>query len=253
MKVNEKIKWGEFPEFFGPRDYFRNTIIIKKIQNFVKKKGTILDFGCGVGNLSIRLAMLNYLVFSYDISSLCLKVLNEKTKGKKLKIKIIKNNELSKFKEYFDCICCGEVLEHIKEEDSVLKLFWNILKKNGLCIITVPAKMKYWDIVDEMSTHFRRYEKKEIIDLLKKNGFKLKIFYCFGPVTFFWHKFIFIPVLKRKMLNKRKNRSFFNNFFKIEFLKKMLSYLFYFDFLFLSSDIWNSYLIVAKKNEKQNS
>lgn len=245
----EKIKWGEFPDFLGPRDYFKNTLIIKKVKNFVGNEGKILDFGCGCGNLSIRLANLNFLVFSYDISSLCLKILKEKIIKKSLKIKIIENiSEFDKMNEYFDCICCGEVLEHIQNENEVLQLFWRILKKNGVCIITVPARMKYWDVGDVLGGHFRRYEKNEIIELFQKSGFVVKIFYCLGPLNFLWYKFIFIPFLRVMLTKRKKNKKgFFDYFLKLEFVKKTLSYIFYFDLIFSKFNIWNSYLIVIQK------
>jgi ubiquinone/menaquinone biosynthesis C-methylase UbiE len=247
-KKEFKIIWGEDPYFFGPRDYFKNTLIVKKVKNFLKSGKNVLDFGCGCGNLAIRLANLGYYVTAYDISPLCLKILEKRIENTSLRIKIVQDEkELIKMENSFDCICAGEVLEHIKNDRETLILWQNLLKNKGLCIITVPAKQKYWDIGDEAASHFRRYEKGEIINLFKITGFKIKTFYCFGPITFFWHKFIFIPVLKQKLM-KRAHLS--RNLFKMESLKKFISYIFYFDFLFLKFNIWNSYLIVAQKNEK---
>ncbi|HOM26166.1 MAG TPA: class I SAM-dependent methyltransferase [bacterium] len=241
MRKNEKINWGEFPEFYGPRDYFRNTLIIKKVKIFLKKGSNILDFGYGVGNLAIRLASLNYNVICYDVSELSIKFLEKRVK--KLSIKIIKDkNLLFNSNKKIDGICCGEVLEHIEDDRSIINLFKNLLKNGGVCIITVPAKKTYWDRSDILAYHYRRYEKETFISLLSSYGFKIIDFYCFGPITLIWHKLIFLPIFRKNVLNRFSRKGS---------IKKILSFLFYFDFLFLTIDIWNYYLTVIRKYEKK--
>ena len=46
------------------------------------------------------------------------------------------------------------------------------MQKDGLLILYVPASMKAWSQMDIDAGHYRRYEKKEIINKLENNNLK---------------------------------------------------------------------------------
>ncbi len=259
MKKMQKIIWGKDSDFYGPRDYFRNSLIIRKLRNYLNNV-EILDFGCLWGNLATRLAKLRYSVYAFDISKLSLNALavkiNSVLPNIKEIIKIVNSKkELVTLNKKFDCICCGEVLEHLKNDTETVKFFWDHLKNGGICIITVPARKKYWDVSDTLDGHYRRYEKKSLINFLSSEGFIIKSFYCFDPITFLWHKIVFLPVLRERLSilksGKEKKNNFLDTILKLKILDKLFSFIFYFDLLFSSLNIWNYYLIVGKKCVKE--
>ncbi len=261
MKKISKAKWGSNPNFYSSRDYFRNSLIIKKLRNFVPD-GEILDFGCGCGNLTVRLAKFGYKVYAVDSSSASLSVVRKKIKFSPLakSIKVIDGSyqEIAKLNKKFDAICCGEVLEHIQDDQKVLELFFDSLKPGGKCIITVPARMKYWDASDIWAGHLRRYEKDEILKLFSQAGFKVIGLYCFGPITFLWHKLVFLPILKKGFFhntgddNRKKTFKFSlltsNKMLMSRLLIPLFSYLFYLDIFFITFNLWNYYLLAGHKN-----
>ncbi len=253
-----KIIWGQDPHFFGPRDYFRNTLIIKEVRKIAKGRVKILDFGCGCGNLTLRLAELGYSVTGFDISPLSLDVLKNKIDKSSVKksIKIEDNIEkLQKNVSGFKIICAGEVLEHIRDDKEVVRIFKKILVKDGFCVLTVPARKKYWDKSDELAEHLRRYEKKELMGLFTSEGFKIKRIYCFGPVSLIWHKFIYLPTLLKRLpssgsIQHKRHHSFLSY---LTWLNKIFVYIFYIDLIFMRFNCWNHYLMVAyKKNEEKD-
>ena len=111
---------------------------IEKI--FFKKKGLILDYGCGPGSNGIHFLLNGYKVIFCDISKTALK--NLKKKLSKLDLKFQKKykiinildepNLFKNYKEKFDYIICMSVFNNFPNKiiaDKFLKNFNSILKK----------------------------------------------------------------------------------------------------------------------------
>ena len=78
----------------------------------------------------------------------------------------------------FDLVIILDVLEHIKEDIHAIEEINRILKANGYLIVTVPHKMKYYSKQDKLIGHYRRYNIKQLNDILRK--YNLKIVKTFG-------------------------------------------------------------------------
>jgi SAM-dependent methyltransferase len=82
-----------------------------------------------------------------------------------------------------DFISALDVLEHIYEDQLAVSEMSRILKKNGLIVITVPHRMKYYTYQDKLIGHYRRYEIDEIINLFYKFNLRhLKTFGVYGQI-----------------------------------------------------------------------
>lgn len=66
-----------------------------------------------------------------------------------------------------------DVLEHIEDDKSMLKLLHKKLTPNGKIILTVPAFNALWSSEDDGAGHFRRYTHKQILRLFKEVGFSV--------------------------------------------------------------------------------
>lgn len=85
--------------------------------------------------------------------------------------------------EMFDFVSALDVLEHIKEDHKAVSEISRILKKNGIVVVTVPHRMKFYTKQDQLIGHYRRYEIDRIISLFKKFSLKnLKIFGVYGRI-----------------------------------------------------------------------
>ena len=125
---------------------------IEKI--FFKKKGLVLDYGCGPGSNGIHFLLNGYNVIFCDISKTALNNLKKKLSKldlkfqKKYKIVNVLNepNLFENYKEKFDYIICMSVFNNFptkKVADKFLKNFNSILKKNGKIVIDSNLKDKH--------------------------------------------------------------------------------------------------------------
>jgi cyclopropane fatty-acyl-phospholipid synthase-like methyltransferase len=125
---------------------------IEKI--FFKKKGLVLDYGCGPGSNGIHLLQSGYDVVFCDISNIALKKLKLKLSKlgpkfqKKYKIvNILKQkNIFLEYKNKFDYVICMSVFNNFgnkKNAEEFIKRFNFILKKNGKLIIDTNLRNKH--------------------------------------------------------------------------------------------------------------
>ena len=167
---------------------------IEKI--FFKKKGTVLDFGCGPGTNGIHLMKKGYDLTFCDISKFALKKVQKKISklSNKKKFKIINLLEEKKFftenSKKFDYIICLSVINNFKDKQTAieyLKSFYNLLKKNGKLIIDSNLYNKHnYKLINKKKNLFttnpkNNYQlnmffpkKNEFINMVKSSGFKIK-------------------------------------------------------------------------------
>ena len=112
------------------------TKIFKELKTF--EDPSILDVGCAQGNFTKILAQLDYRVTSIDINPNYVKYTKSKT-NQMSNVEVVCSNiyEYSPNKE-FDFIFLGEVIEHVKEPEKLLKKLCELLKPQGSLIFTTP-------------------------------------------------------------------------------------------------------------------
>jgi len=106
-----------------------------------------------------------------------------------------------------ETILCVNVLEHIEDDGTVLKNFYDILPEGGRLILLVPSHKALYSSLDRALDHLRRYEKKELADLLEKTGFsieEMKSHNTFAALGWFLNG----RILRRKVLPALQGRLF---------------------------------------------
>ena len=97
---------------------------------------SILDVGCGGGLLCEPLARLGANVTGLDADAQAVQVAKNHAKGSKLPINYV-NDAVENFQETtFDIILVVEIVEHVADLPSFLKICTALLKKNGLLIFS---------------------------------------------------------------------------------------------------------------------
>lgn len=76
--------------------------------------------------------------------------------------------------ERYDVIVTLDVIEHIEEDELVLKNLSRALKLNGVLLLTVPQHRWLWSTVDEQACHVRRYSQAELVGKVEGAGLKVK-------------------------------------------------------------------------------
>jgi 2-polyprenyl-3-methyl-5-hydroxy-6-metoxy-1,4-benzoquinol methylase len=77
------------------------------------------------------------------------------------------------FREHFDVVALFDVLEHIEDDELVVRNVHGMLRPGGRVILTVPAHRWLWSRIDELSGHHRRYNRKAIASLFESAGFEI--------------------------------------------------------------------------------
>ncbi|MDA1089361.1 MAG: class I SAM-dependent methyltransferase [Proteobacteria bacterium] len=88
------------------------------------------------------------------------------------------------FSEHFDVIGAFDVLEHIEDEQPVLRAFHKALKPGGGVLLTVPQHMSLWSRLDDETGHQRRYIGDELAVKVKAAGFTIVLDTCFMGTLF---------------------------------------------------------------------
>lgn len=110
----------------------------QSIVKFCREEGLnqILDYGCGIGELSIALAEAGCNVTLADVSGKTFDFAKWRVKQKGLDVKLIDVIDDFPLIETYDCIVCLEVLEHLWDPTSMIKHFYSHLRLGGFLLVT---------------------------------------------------------------------------------------------------------------------
>jgi SAM-dependent methyltransferase len=79
----------------------------------------------------------------------------------------------------FDCVVALDVIEHVDDDQNILKALHNVTKPGGHLIVTVPAYQLLWSEHDDINHHKRRYTAGQIRRVIEEAGFTVnRISYC---------------------------------------------------------------------------
>jgi len=153
-------------------------IIIRQLINKYKlcPQPKILDVGCGTGLLLKELEKVGKV---YGIDSSLIAVNFCKTR----EVSNVKQGDVTNipFNDCtFDIVLALDILEHVEDDYLALQEIKRVVKKQGVIIIFVPAFKFLWGKSDKISRHYRRYAKKELINLAGKNNLTILRFSYFN-------------------------------------------------------------------------
>lgn len=135
----------------------------------------VMEAGCGTGTMTAFLLSRSY-VCSIDMNPLHLAHLHELC-GKRDNLETFQYDLQdpairSLASRNFDTIVCLNVLEHIPDHRMTLENFHALLPDGGRLVLLVPAFQTLFGTLDETLTHYRRYGKAELLQLLRECGFE---------------------------------------------------------------------------------
>jgi SAM-dependent methyltransferase len=140
-----------------------------------------------------------------------------------------------------------DVLEHIDNDMNAIRELYQVLRKRGILILTVPAFNFLWGTQDVVTGHKRRYSKKEITNKLREVGFDIL-------KSSYFNFFLFFPILiARRMIHllglkiESENEI---NFPLINFFLKVIFSLELYALEYFSFPFGVSILCIAKKKER---
>jgi len=139
-------------------------------KNFPRRDGDVLDLGCGAGNMIHHLARYGR-VRGMDIDPR--PVAMARARGYD-----VQQGDPSRGTPYpdasFDLVTALDVIEHVDDDEALLREAYRLLRPNGILTITTPAFQWLWSHNDELNAHKRRYSARELREKIERAGFRIK-------------------------------------------------------------------------------
>jgi len=178
--------------------HYKTRSWVRFFRHFIAKKGVLLDAGCGNAINSIYLAPIAKKIYAVDLSKRMVSLAKSNVKKEKLSKRIAVTHadvlNLPFKNSFFDYAAYFAVLHHFLNKKDWERAFGEmnrVLKKGGLAFITVKnidysnrgskGKVVSLNFSDNTSQNSARVyyliEKKQIVSLVEKCGFKVKSFF----------------------------------------------------------------------------
>ena len=147
----------------------RNRLFKSIVQRHLLPTGKtkFLEIGCGTGDFIQQIAKNDHLEITG--SEIYLKGLVYAKKNLPSVDFVQFDVTQGKIGEQFHIITAFDVIEHIENDDAALSNISQMLKKDGVLIMSVPQHMFLWSKLDEIVKHKRRYSRRELVAKLKAN------------------------------------------------------------------------------------
>ncbi len=132
--------------------------------------GTVGDLGCGAGGMFETLGEFGNVI-GIDISPSAVAACRFKPyRG----MVIGTLEQLPLREESLDLVGMTDVLEHVENDEGVIRECLRVLKPGGVLLITVPALPWLYNAHDRALGHFRRYSGNDMRRLLTRCGFEVE-------------------------------------------------------------------------------
>lgn len=164
-------------------------------KNFSTKTISILDAGCGTGELLAKLEHKGYKnIYGFDISDKAIEYAAKNSSAQIVKGDL-KNTEQLFPNNQFDCIVCNDALYFLSKEEikNTLSSFAKKLTPNGILIVNLPAYNALKGSHDKAVGINERFTKRKFKKLIPKEILISEMVYRHGLIT----PFLF---LKRKLI-----------------------------------------------------
>lgn len=177
----------------------RTEQVVKLLAHLSIDDKTALDIGCGYGSQALTIAQMAKRVIGIDIKEELIREAQENRTRLKASAEFIRASaECLPFRDSCcDIVMILEALEHVQNEEIALKETRRVLKSSGYLVVSVPNKLYPFEMhyvkIGKVVFHgfygsvpffswlphlirkrfetARIYTKKEIMDIIQKNGF----------------------------------------------------------------------------------
>lgn len=159
----------DIEEFFDSgKEYIQEALTLCHNSGVSLKKGTVLDFGCGVGRLTLALAEEFETCYGVDISPRMIELANQFNRfGERCKYILNLKSDLSLFEDdFFDFIYTAEVLQHLPVEltKKYIEEFIRTLKPDGVVVFQMPVQRLVKDEKKIYLSSLPKYHPRRVIN-----------------------------------------------------------------------------------------
>jgi len=161
----------------APRYLLRRARVLKHVRRLPPTDA--LEIGCGAGVLLHELDALGFRCTALEMSPEARELAAALAHGAGRDIQILEAPSAD-WEKHFPLLMAFEVLEHIEHDLEALQTWRKWMPNGGILLLSVPAHMAKWNPSDVWAGHFRRYERAPLIELLSSAGFETLTVECYG-------------------------------------------------------------------------
>lgn len=132
--------------------------------------GLVGDLGCGAGGMYDAVRGFGQVV-GIDVSPLAIRVC--RSKGYRW-LAVGSLERLPLGRESLDLAMVTDVLEHVEDDDRVVRECQRVVKPGGILLVTVPALRWLYSEHDTALGHYRRYSHDDLRRLFSRGGFEIE-------------------------------------------------------------------------------
>ena len=187
MLLNEEKEQSLWLKNLQSADHY-NDWIFEQFCDWLS--GTVLEFGCGTGNFTTRIASRVDRVVAVDIEPEYVRLAQQNN----TRVTNVEFHCLDvcthPFSEKFDGIVLLDVLEHIEDDGGVLRQLAALLHPGGRMVIKVPAMPQLYNAMDRAIGHHRRYDRQSLTRVVRQAGLQPQtLWYCntLGVLGWWWN------------------------------------------------------------------
>lgn len=148
----------------------RNKLILHALRHNFPSPRRLLEIGCGTGYVlsGIAAGFPDTSLTGCEVFSVSLAHAAQRLPG----VEFLQADARDlPYHEHFDVVGAFDVLEHIDEDEQVLRQMHKSLRPGGGIVLTVPQHPSLWSKQDESACHVRRYTAKELREKIIAAGF----------------------------------------------------------------------------------
>ena len=128
----------------------------------------VVDFGCGAGYGAQLLAEVARTVTAYDPDEETIRHVRQTILGQNLSF-TSQLDDLAEQSGSFDLVVCFEVLEHVMDPDVVLGPIAEMIRDDGILLLSTPNKQKHQDERQNNNPfHVHEYYQEELQEVLER-------------------------------------------------------------------------------------
>ena len=178
----------------------RNRLILWSVSRFFPDARSVLEIGVGTGFVTraLRTALPQAEMWGSDIHVEGLRFAAGRLQDSATLFQM--DACRIPFRAEFDLVGLFDVLEHIEDDEAVLREIGRALKPGGGILLAVPQHMSLWGPADDLARHKRRYAAGELARKVREAGFDVILKTSFVSLL--------LPVLYASRLRSRRTRTY---------------------------------------------
>lgn len=161
----------------APRYLLRRARVLTHVRRI--QPSEVLEIGCGAGALLHELDAIGFRCTALEMSPEARQLADSLARGAGRHIRFVAEPEAG-WEHRFPLLMAFEVLEHIEHDLAALQMWRSWMPHGGTLLLSVPAHMSKWNPSDVWAGHFRRYERSALVDLLLQARFETQSIECYG-------------------------------------------------------------------------